>query len=185
MSKTKTVDSVIISLCNEENKPLAGIPVRLGQRFVNTDLNGEAIFLGLEPGDYELSIDAADFRPMRKNVKITRKVNNLGFILQGFVAGGIKGNVRLAGAGLPLPDAEVKLMSVLPEETGAEEFSFWTGWDGDYSAGYIPVGEYEYIVNASHCVPKQGRRPGETRRLRARVVRKQNGLRHLRRQRPR
>jgi hypothetical protein len=158
MSKTKTIDwPFIISLCNEENKPLAGIPVWIGPRFVNTDLKGEALFLGLEPGDYELGIDAADFRPLRKKIKIDRKIKNLGFILQGFATGGIKGNVRLSVTGFSLPDAEIKLTAAQPEETGAEEFSFWTDWDGNYSSGYIPVGEYGYHVNASLCQPKQGR----------------------------
>ena len=152
MSKTKAIDwPFIISIHNDESKPLAGITVRLGSRFANTDMNGEALFLGLEPGDYPLVIDAADFRPMRKNIKINRKTKNIDFILQAFAAGSIKGNIRLLGSLLPLPDVEINLMATQPEETGAETFSFWTNWDGNYAACSIPTGEYDYVINAPHC----------------------------------
>jgi len=120
-------------------------------------MKGESLFLGLEPGNYELSIDAADFRPLRKKVKINGKINRFSFILQDFSTGGMKGNIRLFGTGVFLPDAELKLTAVHPDETGAEEFSFWTDWDGNYAASSIPIGEYEYLVNAPFCEPMQGR----------------------------
>ncbi|MCX6008326.1 MAG: hypothetical protein NTZ34_13865 [Chloroflexi bacterium] len=67
MGKTKILGNpVIVSINNKDSKPLAGIPIWIGQRFINIDLNGEALFLGLEPREYKLSVDAADFHPLRK-----------------------------------------------------------------------------------------------------------------------
>ena len=147
----------IIRLRNEVGETLAGIPIGLGNRSVNTDLNGEALFLGLEPGGYELRVDAADFRPLREQVSIAASGNDLGFTLKGFGAGGIQGIIRLSGAKVALPDAEVRLVAVNPEETGTEALSFWTDWDGSSSGGHIPAGPYDYTVEAPHCEPQSGR----------------------------
>lgn len=58
--------TAVIRERNEAGEALAGIPVGLGPRSIKTDLDGRALFLGLESGDYEVRVDAADFRPLRE-----------------------------------------------------------------------------------------------------------------------
>lgn len=158
MKKIKSVDQpVVIGISDEGGNPLAGIPVWLGFRVSNTDLKGEALFLGLESGDYQLAIDAADYSPVREEVRIDHKNDNLKFVLHGYKTGGIKGNVRLIGTDYSLTDSQVRITACRPDETGAVEFSFWTDWDGNYSAGSIPAGEYLYIANAPHCEHAEGK----------------------------
>ncbi len=157
MGKTKILGNpVIVNINNEDNKPLSGIPIWIGQRFISTDPNGEALFLGLEPGEYELSVDAADFHPLRKKIKLTTNTKSLGYILQSYATGSIAGNVRLAGTDCTLPNAEIKLTAVNPDEIGALGFSLWTDWEGAYSANYLPSGDYNFEVIADYCVPARG-----------------------------
>jgi|GEM_PF-2285666 len=157
VSKEKSIEfPAIIYICNKENKPLIGVPVWLGLHHAYTDAKGEALFLGITPGEYDLQIDESDSRPVRKRLTLNPDIRRHEVILQSFATGIIKGYVRLDRTESPITGAEVKLSAVNPDETGTQELSFWTDWDGYYEGKYVPIGEYNYLVEAERCAPQQG-----------------------------
>lgn len=158
MNKIKNVGSPgVIIVQDQSGKTLPGIPVHLGTRHASTNMLGEALFLGVDDGEYEVRIDASGFRPVRKKVSVTPSVRSHQFVLQPFQVGGVRGKIRLACADIPLPGAEIRLTPVHPEETGADPVSLRTDWDGLFEGRNIPWGEYTCRIEAAHCKTAESR----------------------------
>jgi len=146
---------ITVLLLDENQKPVPGVVVRIKNRYAYTNMEGEALFLALAPGDYELSVDAADYLPLRKNISILNTINNESCVLASLKTGSFQGTIKHAFSNLPLHGVQVRLWSDI-QPTLMTECILFSDWNGFFEGRVIPCGDYKYEISGSNYVTQEG-----------------------------